>query len=118
MSDPADEGEDARCIISIQRQVQVALVFSNPGRELERTGGSGDMVMVMGAGLLLVPEEFSNQHVAATQSAAGISELEHLSRSYHGLEIQHERSGTTIIVEGHGELRLETFLKNIEIPIN
>jgi hypothetical protein len=41
-----------RCIISTQRPVQVALVFSNPGWELQR-GGSGDMGMVMGAGLPL-----------------------------------------------------------------
>jgi hypothetical protein len=65
-----------------------------------------------------VPEEFSNQHEATTQSPAGISDLEHLSRSYQGLEIQQERSGTTIIVEGHGELQLDTFLKSIDLLIN
>ncbi len=43
----------------------------------------------------------------------GISDLEHLSRSYHGLEILHESSGA-IVIEGHGELHLKTFLKDLE----
>ena len=40
------------------------------------------------------------------------SYFEHLS--YLRLEILHERPGVIVVVEGHGELHLKTFLKDLE----
>ena len=40
------------------------------------------------------------------------SYFEHLS--YLRLEILHERSGAIVVAEGHGELHLKTFLKDLE----